>query len=337
MLTRPVSRPVLYYRPSYPNGYDCSFARSDSPVYDCHPVILHNRLRIMQSESRYDRFIKIISTFAESDADRSYVEHARDRAWETFQYLPPGGPGKRIADIGSMRGLFAPAYVELWHYEDVVLVDAVAPPSGEIIRHAADGRTLRFPAFGCNIELNPLPLPDESFDTVVCMDVLEHLLFDPVFALNEMNRILVKDGRLLLTVPNAASDSCLTFIVNDMQPGFLRHYIVDPLLQPKRDLETVYNMGHYHEYTLTELSSALRATGFEIVTVSGLNYGPQLLDSLRFTILRLLVRTLFPRSKRVRNDEIIVLARKKTFTPIDRLQNRFPSPLYRPLSKSESH
>jgi len=236
-----------------------------------------------------------------------------------------------------MRGIFAPAYVELWQYESVALVEETAPPEGAVVRRGRDGRAYRFPSYGCNIELNPLPFEDASVDAVVCMDVLEHLLFDPVYALNEMNRILVKGGHLLVSVPNAASDSCLTFLVNDMQPGFLRHYIVDPLLRPQRDLQTVYNMGHYHEYTLSELSAALSAARFSILKVSGVNYGPPLLTSFRFSLLKILVRALFPRSKRVREDEIIVLARKTTYTPIQELENRFPSPLYRPLPKEESH
>jgi len=49
-----------------------------------------------------------------------------------------------------------------------------------------------------------LPVADESFDLVVCTEVLEHLLW-PQALLTELHRVLVHDGRLLLSVPNVTS------------------------------------------------------------------------------------------------------------------------------------
>lgn len=49
--------------------------------------------------------------------------------------------------------------------------------------------------------LGGLPFKDESFDTVFCSQVLEHLP-DPKRALEEMARILKKEGHLILSVPH---------------------------------------------------------------------------------------------------------------------------------------
>jgi SAM-dependent methyltransferase len=49
--------------------------------------------------------------------------------------------------------------------------------------------------------LNGLPFKDESFDSIFCSQVLEHL-FDPKRALKEIYRILKKDGYLILSVPH---------------------------------------------------------------------------------------------------------------------------------------
>lgn len=44
------------------------------------------------------------------------------------------------------------------------------------------------------------PLPDAGFDTVVCSQVLEHV-FNPDDFIDELRRVLVPGGRLILTVP----------------------------------------------------------------------------------------------------------------------------------------
>jgi SAM-dependent methyltransferase len=48
--------------------------------------------------------------------------------------------------------------------------------------------------------LDELPLADESFDVVVCTQVLEHV-DDPPAVLDELHRVLRADGQLWLTVP----------------------------------------------------------------------------------------------------------------------------------------
>ena len=45
-----------------------------------------------------------------------------------------------------------------------------------------------------------IPFDDDTFDTVWAGDVIEHV-FDPIFVLNEIKRVLVPGGQLLCTVP----------------------------------------------------------------------------------------------------------------------------------------
>jgi SAM-dependent methyltransferase len=49
-------------------------------------------------------------------------------------------------------------------------------------------------------DINCIPVPDASFDVVLCTEVLEHVP-EPVKALEEMARILRPGGRLFLTAP----------------------------------------------------------------------------------------------------------------------------------------
>jgi len=45
-----------------------------------------------------------------------------------------------------------------------------------------------------------LPFSDDEFDVIWATDIVEHV-FDPIFVLKEMNRVLVSDGVLLATIP----------------------------------------------------------------------------------------------------------------------------------------
>ncbi|MDD5254371.1 MAG: methyltransferase domain-containing protein [Candidatus Nanoarchaeia archaeon] len=54
-----------------------------------------------------------------------------------------------------------------------------------------------------NVEDLPLPFKNEEFDEILCKDVLEHVDYVPV--LKDLNRILKKNGKLIITVPHFTS------------------------------------------------------------------------------------------------------------------------------------
>ncbi len=53
-----------------------------------------------------------------------------------------------------------------------------------------------------DLEQGKLPFPSESFDTVLCYDVFEHL-FSPELLLAEILRVMRRSGRAFLCVPNS--------------------------------------------------------------------------------------------------------------------------------------
>lgn len=69
-----------------------------------------------------------------------------------------------------------------------------------------------------NLQL-PLPFPDQMFDLIICLEVLEHL-FAPDFVLAEMGRVLQPGGHIILSVPNIAHFSNrIRAVLGGFSPG----------------------------------------------------------------------------------------------------------------------
>ncbi len=52
----------------------------------------------------------------------------------------------------------------------------------------------------CNLN-NSLPYPDQTFDYVIFMEVIEHI-YNPSYVISQIHRILKPGGRLILSTPN---------------------------------------------------------------------------------------------------------------------------------------
>ena len=99
---------------------------------------------------------------------------------------------------------------------------------------------------------------DESFSTVLCCELIEHLFEDPMFMMSEINRILKPGGHLVLTTPNIASMRALSAILNGYHPGFFPSYI-------KPGGEHNDHPRHNREYTPNDIHHLLTGSGFDVV------------------------------------------------------------------------
>jgi SAM-dependent methyltransferase len=122
--------------------------------------------------------------------------------------------------------------------------------------------------FECDIDLfdaekDRFPYDDESFATVLCCELLEHLASDPMHMMLEIHRILKPGGALVLTTPNLASLRSLSGILQGFHPQLFSSYI--------RPREGVVDARHAREYTPYELRKLLEDSGF-VVTL--LETGP---------------------------------------------------------------
>jgi len=92
---------------------------------------------------------------------------------------------------------------------------------------AVDKKTPRF-GQGCNVSFEKADLdglrrfPDNSFDTVICFQVIEHVEEDQRL-LSEIKRLLKPGGSLLLTTPNRATSLTRNpFHVREYKPGQIK-------------------------------------------------------------------------------------------------------------------
>jgi len=113
-----------------------------------------------------------------------------------------------------------------------------------------------------NINEIPLPIKNESFDIVIFSDVLEHVI-DPFSLLVDTHRILKKNGKIIISVPNFARFS-----------NRLRMLIGDPI-----DLLHFDKYGddveHLHWFTVPKMKYLLKKSGYSHITICpiGLPFG----------------------------------------------------------------
>lgn len=80
----------------------------------------------------------------------------------------------------------------------------------------------------------PLPFPDESFDLVTMLAVIEHVK-DPQFVISEIARVLRPNGRLILTTPKKAAEWLIRLYVKDIDDEHESYFTqerLEKLVQP---------------------------------------------------------------------------------------------------------
>ena len=112
----------------------------------------------------------------------------------------------------------------------------------------------------CDIEREALPFNDHSFATITLCATFEHLRVDPLFALEEMRRVLQPGGLLYLTTPN------LYRLGNIASFALGRGLAFDPIREYGK-LRSVGHMGHVREYTASEIRRFLEGAGFATVRI----------------------------------------------------------------------
>ncbi|HEY1464800.1 MAG TPA: methyltransferase domain-containing protein, partial [Terriglobales bacterium] len=138
-----------------------------------------------------------------NDNEKSYLKTHQARYTKTLELLPHATSGQTLLELGAAFHHITPALKALKGYD--VRCSDVWEGEPQITRDitSVDGtETHSFAVDNFDVERFPWPYPDRSFDVVMCCEMMEHLITDPMGVVNEINRVLKPAGRLLVTTPN---------------------------------------------------------------------------------------------------------------------------------------
>ena len=268
--------------------------------------------------SSHDEIVEYLRKWrVEGNADvgglqKACLDSHQHRLARTLQMMGAATSDQSVLEMGCYLQI-TPALRDLNGYKDVR--GCFLGKLGEIDRrtiHADDGDV-----FSCEIDLfdaerDVFPYSEESFDCVVCGELLDHLQFDPMHMMKEIHRVLRLDGLLVLTTPNAASWAATAAVLQGDHPGFYTRYLPGDKTEDQAS-------RHAREYTPKEVSRLLWDAGFAVVRLDTGPYDRE--DETTLWARSILRRHKLPTE--LRGSCIYALARKAAAT-----MHRYPQWLY---------
>lgn len=98
-------------------------------------------------------------------------------------------------------------------------------------------------------DITSIPEPDSSFDSIMCVEVLEHLP-DPVQAIKEFSRLIKPEGYLILTAPFC---SLTHFAPYHFSTGFNRYWYEEHLTVNGFKIIEIVPNGNFFEFVAQEI------------------------------------------------------------------------------------
>ena len=164
---------------------------------------------------------------------------------------------KKLLEIGSFLGPVSIALKKIGYSLDAT--DIPEFYESKALRELYKKNDIPF--VGLNLKSHQLPYESNSFDTVIICEVIEHLNFNPLPILQEVNRVIKRDGFIYIGMPNQSH------ILNRIKL-LLGKSIHNPIEDYFKQLDKNENMIvglHWREYTLAETEEVIKKMGFEVV------------------------------------------------------------------------
>jgi len=165
-------------------------------------------------------------------------------------------PSARLLDIGCGAGQVVIALAE--QFDNLIGIDF----ADRRIESGLQALRAHYPQYLNKVQLRVndseerLPFEDDSFDVVVALAVLEHVV-DPFHFMDEIARVCKPGGRIIVQVPNIAYIRHVFDLLRGEIP--LTGTLTRDISRWRND---GWDSGHLHYFTRKSLGALLRHTGF---------------------------------------------------------------------------
>jgi SAM-dependent methyltransferase len=211
----------------------------------------------------HDAPVDLLS-IGDSSGESAYLAHSRCSYLRTVRDIVRAADALelerhtvRILEIGAFLGVVSCTLARLGFAVTALDIPEFMVNQRLKARYACYGVA----SVSANLRDYALPAASGSFAIVIMCETLEHLNFNPLPVLAEINRVLEQDGYLYLSLPNQAS---LVNRAKLLAGRSIHNAIGDFKAQLSRESNMIVGI-HWREYTAVELEEMVLWGGFSIV------------------------------------------------------------------------
>lgn len=191
----------------------------------------------------------------------TYVESHRAEYERTvcdvLRHRPLSCSPIEVLEIGAFFGVVCIALASLGYTVTAADVPEYIDLPEQAERYARFGIKTK----GVRLEDFILPFDDEQFDVIIMCEVFEHLNFNPLPLLKEINRIGKPGSIFYLAMPNATSIYHRIAMYNGHAGGVQ----VSEFFEQLDPANSLIANGHWREYTAMETRQLLEPLGYRIL------------------------------------------------------------------------
>ncbi len=198
----------------------------------------------------------------DAEGEARYLDYLRPSFLRTLvdivDFCQSHGRGSvRVLEIGAFLGVVSVVLSRAGFA--VTATDIEEFMACRTLQEKLDRNGVRYAS--CNLRDYAIPFDDEAFDVVVFCEVLEHLNFNPLPVIQEINRVTRVGGLFYVAMPNLA---CLDNRMRLLRGESIHNPMNDFFAQLDPNDNMIVGL-HWREYTAAEVKEMLERMGFDVV------------------------------------------------------------------------